>query len=362
MKKILLVHSSFPHQGKNYGGAKKMITWLGNTLSNEGFEVTFCSCYDVERPDSFLPSTKTLLLKIPYHSNYIFRNFYLFWYSYRSLKDFFQTEKVDCVISFGDLSFFVLLVLRKRFGYKVVVSERLDPKFSSGFMDIFRRWCFRYSDVLVCQSEGAKECFNSILQEKIVVIPNPITLPDYHWCQEKTEKTIATAGRLTIIQKRQDVLIKAFSIFHSNHSDYLLKIYGDGPDMQKLKKLTEDLCIDDYVRFIGRVKDVQQYLLNDGVFVLTSDFEGVPNALLEAMALGMPVISTKCSPGGAEMLIKNKENGLLVECGDAEDVANAMSFMVENKDLCVEFAKNARSSVKRYNPHKIIMEWEQLLN
>lgn len=338
-----------------------MITWLGNSLASEGLDITFCSCYGSERADSFSPVAKSVALNIPNHSNFIIRNYRFFKCCYQKLKDIFEEKKYDYVVSFGETSYFVLLALRKKYGYKIVVSERLDPNISNGFFDTMRRKCYRYTDLLVCQSEGAKNCFNERIQKKTVVITNPISLPKERWQRELVGKTIATSGRLTIGQKRQDVLIKAFAMFHVSYPDYILNIYGDGPDKQKLESLSEENDIKDYIKFMGSVKDVQKRLLSDEVFVLTSDYEGVPNALLEAMALGMPVISTKCSPGGAEMLIDNENNGLLVECGDAEGLSKAMEKMVNNKEAADVMAVNARLSVMKYDPQSIIKQWLHIM-
>ena len=164
-----------------------------------------------------------------------------------------------------------------------------------------------------------------------------------------------------IKQKRQDILLEAFSIVHKKYPEYKLHIYGDGPDYKLLKAYINKLGLDSSVTLFGCVKCVQQKLKDDGVFVLTSDYEGVPNALLEAMAIGMPCISTKCSPGGAEMLIQNNKNGYLIECGNINDIADCISSFIDNKELAQALGKEARISIRKFDPQIIINNWIEIL-
>ena len=130
----------------------------------------------------------------------------------------------------------------------------------------------------------------------------------------------------------------------------------------KLRDLTAALKIGSFVVFHGNTSEIGEKLLNNELFVLTSDFEGMPNALMEAMATGMPVISTKCSPGGAETLIRDGFNGLLVERGDIQGLAVALSRMVDNSQFEIQLANNARNSMRDYSPEVIISMWEKILD
>lgn len=361
MNNILLVHSSFPHQGNNYGGAKKMITWLGNNLSKNNFNVTFCSIYDKERPDSFVPAVNSIELGISKSNSFIQRNLIFFIAFYKKIKNIFNQEQYDCVISFGETSYFILLLLKRFYGYKLIVSERLDPNYNNNFFDKLRRYCYKYADFLVCQSEGAKNSFSKQIQKRCIVISNPISIPAVEWIKEKANKTIATSGRLYLTQKRQDVLIEAFAIFHKSHPNYKLHIYGDGQDLFIIKRMITELSLDNHVILWGRVENVIERLINDGLFVMTSDYEGVPNALLEAMSIGMPCISTKCSPGGVEMVIENNKNGLLTECGDVIELADKMNHIANNPDVAFTLGNEARSSMNNYSPQKIIKQWIEII-
>lgn len=361
MKKVLLVHSEFPHKGKNYGGAKKMITWLGNALAEKSFDVTFCSVYGNERADSFDERTSSIELNLSYSESFFTRNVLFFFSFTKAIKKYLKSNSYDVVISFGETSYFVLLLFKYFYKYKLVVSERLDPNNDGAVFNRFRRFLYRYVDILVCQTVGAKCCFSKKAQEHAVVIPNPVNIPVEIWSYDKNIHSICTSGRLDLNQKRQDVLLKGFAKFLSNHKDYTLNIYGGGPDDNKLKDLSINLGISNNVNFWGHTRDINQHLKKNTIFVLSSDFEGIPNALLEAMALGMPVISTKCSPGGAELLIKNKENGLLIDCGDSEALAEALDLYASDINTAIFYANNARKSMEAYDPNIIIKMWTEVL-
>ena len=286
MKKVLLVHSEFPHKGKNYGGAKKMITWLGNALAANLFDVTFCSVYGNERADSFDERTSSIELNLSYSEGFFTRNVLFFFSFTKAIKKYLKSNSYDVVISFGETSYFVLLLFKYFYKYKLVVSERLDPSHDTAFFNRLRRYFYRYTDVLVCQTVGAKNFFSSAVQKRSVVIPNPIELPPIKWTYKKDVCSICTSSRLDINQKRQDVLLKAFKMFLSHHDNFILNIYGGGPDESILKDLTKEFGINEYVKFWGNTQNIYSHLSNNSIFVLSSDFEGIPNALLEAMALG----------------------------------------------------------------------------
>ena len=361
MVKILMVSSGFTYRTINYGGVNKMFLWLGNTLASEGYDVSFCCIHDIERSERIDSSVKSIELSVPTSTSFIKKHILFFYHATKLLKKILKDGQYDYVFNFDGMEFYVLLFLRRFFPFKFVVSERADPNYNHSFLARLKRWLFRYVDVLVCQTEGAKQCFNNRIQNKTVVIPNPIKLPKHVWDIKKTKREIAHVARLHIWQKRQDILLKAFALFHTNHPDFILNLYGGGQDEMKLRDLTAALKISSFVVFHGNTSEIGEKLLNNELFVLTSDFEGMPNALMEAMATGMPVISTKCSPGGAEALIRDGINGLLVECGDIQGLAAALSRMADNFQFEIQLANNARISMRDYSPEVIISMWEKIL-
>ena len=151
------------------------------------------------------------------------------------------------------------------------------------------------------------------------------------------------------------------NIFSEKHPDYNLKLYGTGPDMEKIKLWAEECGISDKILFMGLTKQPMKDVLKDGIFIITSDYEGIPNALLEAMASGLPCVSTDCTPGGARLLITDHENGLLAPIGDVEKLAHALCEFAENEELAIKCGNNAKFVIERFAPEKIIGQWEKYI-
>ena len=156
-------------------------------------------------------------------------------------------------------------------------------------------------------------------------------------------------------QKNQKMMIRAFADVLKIHSDYELVIYGDGPSEMDLKSLIAELGISANVSLPGNVKNLHNSIKSAEIFVLSSEYEGMPNALIEAMCLGLPAISTKVS--GATDLIRHGQNGILVELDDQAGFTHAMLDLIENQELSAEISKNAVKLNEDLELSKIMNEW-----
>ena len=156
-------------------------------------------------------------------------------------------------------------------------------------------------------------------------------------------------------------LIKAFADVSKNFPDYKLVIYGDGSRKDEYIKLAESLGVAEKVSFPGYVTDIGGKIADASLFVLSSDYEGMPNALMEAMALGLPCISTDCPCGGPRFLIKDGVNGLLVPVGDREALGEAMRKILDSPFFALSCASNAQDICKTLAPDKIYGEWEKYI-
>ena len=220
---------------------------------------------------------------------------------------------------------------------------------------------YRFATKIVFQTEGARDFFGDAIKKKSVLIPNPVTIPDIQWSYSFAKKTIVSVARLDVRYKRQDLLLKAFSIISSQCHDWKVVFYGDGNDKCVLEQMAKDLNVYDRIIFKGKTDNVHEKIVQDGVFVLTSDTEGIPNALMEAMALGMPVITTDCEPGGARMLVENGYNGLMINRGDIDGLKNALEFSINHQLEMAEMGAKARVSMQRFSPTIIANKWNSLL-
>ena len=156
-------------------------------------------------------------------------------------------------------------------------------------------------------------------------------------------------------------MLDAFKLFLTKHPEYVLKLYGKGADEVQIRQWVEDRGLVENVKFMGLTTKPMQDIASDGMFLITSDYEGISNSLLEAMAVGLPCVSTDHTPGGARLLIKDGENGLLAPIGNAEKLAEAMCRFAEDVELAKSCGEKAKEVVVRFAPDKIIDMWEKYI-
>ena len=356
MNKILILSDSF------YGyGAERMLLWVGKNMARRGNEVVFCSIYDKEKYPLIDGDLTSYELGSERYRRKIIKNIIYYTFILLRVLLIIKRHKFDYAITFQTPPFLLLLILRLFSNFQIIHSERDDPYYRHSLGGKLKMKLYRYADRIVFQTEGARNYFGNEVKERSVVIPNPVKIPHEQW-RPHNGHTIINVGRLEIFYKRQDLLIEAFSKVSKKYPDSKLVLCGDGSDKEKLKDIAHEMSIGDNVIFAGKVADVQQRLLDADVFVLSSDTEGMPNALMEAMALGMPVVSTDCSPGGAIFLIANNKNGLLSPRGNILELSNNIIRVLSDSNLSAYLGENARESMKRYDEKKIIKQWASLFN
>lgn len=349
------------------GGAERVLANLANELSrnNEVSIITLIN-YDEEyklnnninlikidkrRTNPYKKKSKLekILKKIP---KLIIRTI--------NIKKQIKNINPDVIISFlPEISFLVLL--NKRKSDKVIISVRNDPKieYSSKLYNYLMRKLYPKADGFVFQTIEAQEYFKDKIKCKTCVIHNPINdsfiIEEFNKGKER-KKEIVSVGRLTK-QKNFDLLIEAFAGLSKEYIDYKLIIYGEGELRKKLERKIDDLKLSDRVFLPGITNDVKKEIKNSSIFVLSSNYEGMPNALMEAMALGLPVISTDCPCGGPKELIENNVNGILVEVNNKTQLLCAIEKILSNEKIMDELGNQARNISKTHNIERINEKW-----
>ncbi len=346
------------HENHSYGGGEKMLLWVAKTLFSKGIKVRFCCLYDSEDMD--LSPVPADYLHFKFSSSYFIRNIRYFTIGFFRLYNYIRKHHVKDAICFGFNSFYILGILKHFMGFKLLVSERGDP--TRKRLSILRKYLFAGSDVAVFQTNGAKRFYDKNNEESSFVIPNPVSIPNNTWKNCNDSFNVISVGRIDFEQKRQDLLIEAFHIVVKEVPSAKLIIVGKGYDENRLKSMIDEYDMSDAVILKGFQKDVFYEMANANVFVLTSDYEGIPNALLEAMSFGMPVVSTDCTPGGAAMLIRNGENGYLVERGNPNQIADAIVSLMKDESLRNKFGSLARKDMSQFNEDVIIERWEEAIH
>lgn len=326
------------------GGAERVMSILANSFVNKDIDVELLSYYDSE----FFYSLDERIVKSSVCQNTGSKNIAknLFY-----LHKYFKNNG-DIIVSFL-APFNILAILASVFIHKpLIVADRNDPSRIPGNKLIrkLRDFLYRFADGVVVQTVQNSRYFD-YLDTK--VIANPIDFDEYLGMALNVEKKnkIVNVGRLKK-QKNQKMLIEALK---SVDDQYCLEIYGDGPLKEELIEFATKCGVKDRVHFMGNVKDVFEKIKDAKVFVLSSDYEGMPNALIEAMCLGMPVISTKVS--GTEELIVDNANGILVDINDVNGLSNKLNLLLDNDELRNSMAFNAVKIYDRLKSDKIVDEW-----
>lgn len=243
-----------------------------------------------------------------------------------------------------------------------IVSLRNDPKHLKGKQRLLQatiRMIFYLADGVVFQTKDAQEYYPEAIQKKSKVILNPLqdNLPDYN--VQTTEKKLITFCRLQP-QKNLKMAIKAFHTFHNEYPEYTYHIFGKGDEKENLLKLIEDLGLQESVFIEDFKKNILEEAITYRAFLLTSDYEGLSNSMIEAVAMGMPAICTDCPIGGAKMIIENEKNGFLVPVGDENALVQAMK-KITDIDTCIAVSNEAKKLAEQLKANAIAKQWCDIL-
>ncbi len=340
------------------GGAERVISRLASCMAGRGdsVEIALISKNSVDYPLNEKVNVKFINPEIQIRG---------LRYTLRCLEYRKEVERFDpdVIISFTTaVNLFVLDALRGT-NRKIILSERNDPYNDPPNANLRRKRDRLYSKAcgVVFQTDDAKAYFSDDIQKKSTVILNPVDVPCEYIGKDKKEKKIVTVGRLEP-QKNHTLLIKAFADVHKCFPEHKLEIYGDGSLKGELEELIRAESLEDSVFLMGYTTNIFEALSTAELFVLSSDYEGMSNALIEAMAIGLPVVSTDHPIGGARMVINNRINGMLTPVGDCDAIVNSVCEILGNKQLSIFLSQNASSISERLNIEKITDEWMDFIH
>lgn len=276
----------------------------------------------------------------------------------KRFKKYFKAHPDDRIVALGWRQGCWAAVIGLFVKNRVLISERNDPTKNptSALRRRLRNFCFRLADVCVFQTEDAMKYFSKSIQKKGVIIPNPINsqIPDFNITER--ENYIIAVGRLNT-QKNYHMMLDAYTLFHKDYPEYVLDIYGDGVLYDELTAYARKLGVESAVNFKGFSPDIYPLMAKAAMYVSSSDYEGICNSMLEALAIGVPTICTDCPVGGARQMIEDGENGLLVPVGDAQSFCKAMCRIAGDKGFAERIAKNAKDIRKKYPIEVIADKW-----
>ncbi len=344
------------------GGAERVISTLSNELITE-YEVLIITFIKREPFYPLNPKIKVVhcMEKKGNSKNFLQSlalNFKLVIKTCKVIK----RERVDLMIGFITSANVIATVASKIMGIPSIISERNNPFVEKvpKFWSVQRRFWYPKATHLVLQTQGVRKFYSdSIKENKTSVIANPIskTLTESRSVYDVSSRTILTIGRLAA-QKNQQLLIKAFSNLDTD--DWTIKMIGIGKKKNELLALIQQLGLGNKIEIIEPKENIADYYNKAGIFAFTSVYEGLPNALIEAMHFGLPCISTDCDFGPSE-LIENGVNGYLVPMDNQKCFEEKLNALMTNENIRGQFSEKAKISTQKYENDPIVKRWGELI-
>lgn len=321
------MHICFTLSSLAGGGAERVAASLCNTFIEKGHKVSII-LVSIDHNNSFYalhPSIDVIpLLKTKKKTKPIKRA--------KDLKETILSINPDVVISFLPHVIVYTYFALKHTKIPLISSERNDPKQYNFIYKLLLKHIFKHSSGCVFQTNDAMKFYSKHKDNKNkgVIIPNPVFLNTNkrYSSNENHSKRLLSVGRL-VTQKNFELLIRAFAIVQKSFPEYRLEIYGDGPLKYSLNKLISDLSLTENVYLQGQSKNWHDTLIDSYGFVSSSDFEGMPNCLEEALCLGAPCVATNCPVGGSEYLINLLGNGILIPVNNIKLMADAITKLIK---------------------------------
>lgn len=356
MKLVFLAYFGEGENGNQFGGAEKVFANLANWIAeNTEHKVIFSSVGFEALP---YPLSKRIEYK-HYSANLSSRlktQFSLIKNVFATVRDF----KPDAIISFSIHPLFYLTICPFAHNIPFFFSVRNDPKLENGIATRFLRYfVMKKARGIVFQTKDAQQYFNQAIINKSVIIHNPVSIKADDYPFIGFDNRIVFVGRLNR-QKNIPLLINAFNKIKDNYSEINLEIYGEGFLRSEIQNLIDSLDLNDRVYLMGAHSDVLKKISGARMFVLPSLYEGMPNALMEAMALGIPSVASDCPCGGPRELINDGQNGFLFENNDLESLKEKMQICLNTKDPKVISIK-AREICETHSFDIIYKKWKDFI-
>lgn len=374
------------------GGAERVVSLLANRMCEDGHNIQIV-CLKYNDVYYTLHDKIKVVAATEHASNRIME---LFW-----LRKYIQKEKPDVVIPFteGVYCFTILALLGTRI--PIIASERLDPAAMSLPRKFLKRLLLPYADWLVVQTESIKAYFPKRIQKKTSVIYNPVNdevfenprmdsrvqsskckgtasydYSSHDFCHNSSKQTSLTdlvvpkiqSSKLNRIisvarlypQKNQKMMIEAFAQIADEFPDWQLVIFGEGPLRCSLELLVKSLQLERRVLLPGRTEHVVEELRKSKIFCLSSDYEGMSNSMIEAICVGLPIVTTNVS--GVKELVDDNINGFVVECGNVDRMCSALSSLMGNESLMNCFAQKSFERRRLFQMDVVNNKWNSLIN
>ena len=354
---------AFVIPGLGPGGAERVATLLCDFWAGEGHAVTLITFESDETAPFYTLDRRVAVRRLAASAGKgnprVFNNFN----RVSRLRALLRELRPDAVVAFTTDANVIALLATRGSGLPVVVSERNQPDRPGLALvhRIARRFTYPFADAVVVQTDAIASWMRKRFRVPVHIVPNPVRVADSCSPRRAADRPqLIAVGRLSA-QKGFDILIEAFSRVAPKHPDWHLVIYGEGPDRSELEQLRDALSLQGKVLLPGLTKNIRAAFAEASLFVLPSRFEGYPNALLEALAAGLPVIATS-APGGASEILAKGKYGMLVQPDDAGALASALDEMMSDATLRTNYSEIAPDAVAELDIELVGRQWLDLLD
>lgn len=353
MKKVMFVCQSLGN-----GGAERVVSVLTDELSEADYRVFILTMTKEKQVYNINENVEIVAPHKNYNAGILGK-----LQRVKIIRDEIIKHKIDVVVAFSHYNAMFSVIASYGLPVRIIGSERNDPAQLKNrkILNSTRNILYKKLDCLVCQTDEAKAYFANKIQEKTTIILNPISASIIDpYCGEK-EKKIVTFCRLEP-QKNLRMLIDAFEMLYEEYPDYELNIYGEGSERENLLNYIVSKGLVNVISIKPFCKDVHQKVMKATIFALPSNYEGLSNSMIEAMALGIPTVVTDCPCGGARMVIENNKNGIMVAVDDPKAMYEAFKKIIVSPKFAKELSNNGVKIRDKLNCKKIAKQWKKAID
>lgn len=342
------------------GGAERAMSVLCNEFTQRENEITLFLTEN-EKGICFKLAEEIDVVNIDSSKKYYIAK--MFDYIKR-LKKEIKSRDLDIMISFIVRTNICAIIACRQVGVPVIVSERNNPYVvpANAKLRFIRDLLYRYANGVVFQTKYARNYFCERIKRTSKIIMNPMSEEIANSVEFELKSNIIISACRLEPQKNIALLVSAFEIINKEIPEYRLHIYGEGSERNSIKEIISQKNLGDKVFLMGQSDDVINKVANAKIFVLSSDFEGLSNALMEAMCVGTACIATDSPTYGNRDIITDGYNGFLVPVGDANALAAKIMELAKNDELLKLFSERAKRLAEETNYTKIVDDWETYIN
>ena len=350
------------------GGSERVMTNLIACFVGEGYDGVLVTQHKAETEYPLPAGIRRVLSEITEEERTSSRigNFRR---RFRKLQAIWRQERPDVILSFIGKNNCMALLTARALHIPVVVAVRGEPaeEYKSRLLKTAANLLFPRAAAVVLQTRASMDFFSPRVRKRAVILQNSLH-PDFirpvteeHMPSGEREKRIVAVGRLDE-NKNHRMLVEAFAPLAKEFPEYRVVIYGEGDSREALERRIGELGLDSRIRLPGVISRVADAIADAEIFVLTSYSEGMPNTLMEAMALGLACIATDCPCGGPAELIESGENGLLIPSGDTAALTEALRELMQSPDRAVRLGEKAARIQQSCHPDRVNRDWQKLLD